>query len=148
MNGIIPLDPEFIDKMEEICQAGVFPSELVLQLKHGGINKPHILVNTFGGGIATLAKQIMFMKVSIFLDKHPNITIKLIAMSRSILRLNFNMTSIFPQRWMNLKKTKSYDIIFNTMDKTEVNNHQDLMEEPQFEMDLMTCLICLIVLTV
>ena len=69
MNSIIPLDPVFIAKMEEICNAGVFPSELVLQLKHSGINKPHILVNTFGGGIATLAKQIMFMKVSIFLHK-------------------------------------------------------------------------------
>ena len=130
VNSIIALDPEFIAKMEEICDVGVFPSELLLQLKNSGINTPHILVNTFGGGIATLAKQIMFMKVSIFLDKHPNITIKLIAMSRSILRLNFNVTSIFPQKWMTIKKTKSYDTIFLAMDKTEVNNHQELIKDP------------------
>ena len=57
VNNIIPLDPVFIHKMEEICNAGPFPSELILQLKNSGINTPHILVNTFGGGIATLAKK-------------------------------------------------------------------------------------------
>ena len=38
---------------------------------------------------------------------------------------------------MTIKKTKSYDTIFLAMDKTEVNNHQNLMEDSQFEMDLM-----------
>ena len=91
VNGIIILDPEFIAKMEQICDVGPIPSELLLQLQNSGINTPHILVNTFGGGTAALAKQIMFMKVSIFLDKHPIITRRLIAMSRFILNLDFNL---------------------------------------------------------
>ena len=70
VNSLIILAPEFIAKMEEICDLGPFPSELLKELKNSGINTPHMLVNTFGGGIAALAKQIVFMKVSIFIEEH------------------------------------------------------------------------------
>ena len=97
VNGIIILDPECIAKMEQICDVGPILGELLIQLKNSGINTPHMLVNTFGGGTAALTKQIKFMKFSIFLDKHPIITRRLIAMSRFILNLDLNLTTIYPR---------------------------------------------------
>ena len=92
--------------MEEIYDLGPFSSKLLKELRNSGINTPHMLVNTFGGGIAALAKQIVFMKVSIFIEIHPDITRRLFTFSRIILKLDLTITHIFPQRWMKIKKTK------------------------------------------
>ena len=39
---------------------------------------------------------------------------------------------------MTIKKTRIYDKVFHTMGQTEVNKLKELIQDPQFEMDLMT----------
>ena len=98
----------------------------------------NMLVNTFGGGIAALAKQIVFMKVSIFIEKHPDITRRLFTLSRIILKLDLTMTHIFHQQWMKIKKKKEYDKEFLNVNLLDVNNLKEMSQDLQYEMEIMT----------
>ena len=97
-----------------------------------------MLVNTFGGGTAALAKQIMFMKVSIFIEENPNITRRLFVLSGLILKLNLSLTNIYSKRWMKIKKTKAYDKEFLNMNLLDVNNLKGMSQDPQYEMEIMS----------
>ena len=105
-NSLIILAPECIAKMEEVYDLGPFPSGLLKELRNSGINTPHMLVNAFGRGIAALAKEIVFTRVFILIEKHPDITRRLFTLSRLILALDLTLTHIFPQQWIKTKKKK------------------------------------------
>ena len=60
----IPMTPKFLDKLEAVCAMGPFPVTVVNKLVKAGLNCPHTLINTFGGGIIGLAMRIAYMKVS------------------------------------------------------------------------------------
>ena len=70
---IEPMCPTFIAKLELVCGLGPLPSEL---LTKSGINSPHTLINTFGGGVMNLAKQLVYMKISLFIEKRDTHLIK------------------------------------------------------------------------
>lgn len=124
-------------KLEEICDLGPFPSTILQALVKQGINSPHKLINTFGRGIGNLAKQIVYMKLSLFIEEYPNITRRLFAVSRAILGFSFHIETIFPNKWAKAKKTEAYDATFNSMQHMEIKELQFLSLDSQFDTDIM-----------
>ena len=57
---IDPLTPEFIEKLEDLCDITPFPIPILQQFQKGGINKPHKLVNTFGGSISASTTTVFY----------------------------------------------------------------------------------------
>ena len=107
-----PMTPKFLNKLEELCDEGLFPVPMVNKLVASGLNCPHTLINTFGGGITNLAMHLAYMKIILFLHEHPKITRALFKISQLLLNVPFNIVNINPEKWCGQKKTEDYDRTF------------------------------------
>ena len=132
-----PMLPNFIATLETVCNLGPFPTSILQALVKQGIHSPHILVNTFGGGISNLAKQLVYMKLSLFIEEYPTITRRLFAISRTLLGFSFCVENIFPSKWMNAKKTEVFDASFNSMKLDEIIELQSSSIDSQFDTEMM-----------
>ena len=93
-----PMTPKFLSKLEKLCDEGLFPVPMVNKLVATGLNCPHTLINTFGGGITNLAMHLVYMKITLFLHGHPRITRALFTISRQLLNVPFNIVNIDPEK--------------------------------------------------
>lgn len=137
IENIDGMDTNFIAKLENVCDLGPFPAPILLQLIKSGLNTPHKVINTFGGGIMYLAKQLVYMKLSLFIEEFPTFTRRLFAISRLILGINFTVEIIFPQLWSKTKKTAEYDRQFNNLSETEVLDLHVMSQDDHHEAEIM-----------
>ena len=97
-----------------------------------------MLDNSFGEGIANLVKQLVYMKLSIFIEKYPDITSRLFTIPRLILDLDFSHVKVFSTRWIKVRKKSYYDNDFISMNDIQVKSLQTLSQDPQYETEIMT----------
>ena len=102
----VPMLPTFIETLETVCDLGSFPSAILQELVKSGIHSPHLLINTFGGGLFILAKHMVYMKVSLFIEQYPSITRRLFAVSRTILGYPFLIEMFFHTNGQMQRKQK------------------------------------------
>ena len=101
----------FITKLEKVLGEKI-PPEIFSELVDGKIITPHMLINTFGRGIQSIAKFICYHKPSLFLHKHESFTQKLITLSRIEINVQLDQTTFTPNHWKRVKKSSSFEQIF------------------------------------
>ena len=83
------IDPQFIAKLEFLCDIVPIPVEVIKLLTTAGLNSPHKIINQFGGNIGGFARQLCYMQPSIFLHKHHILTKRLFRLSRLLLDIPY-----------------------------------------------------------
>ena len=127
------LIPEQVLKLEQYIEIKI-TTPLFMQLEDSGTTKPHQIVNVFGGNFQSLEQFICYNKPSLFLNEHKEVTRRLFAMSKLLLKKEFKIPSFSPSDWMDCKKTEGFNKKFMKLENYRVNIIKEMIEEGQYDL--------------
>ena len=81
-----------------------------------------------------MAKFICYHKPSLFLHKHESFTQKLITLSRIEINVQLDQTTFSPNHWKRVKKSGSFDQIFEKRSNSDCYNLKNQVCDEEFSM--------------